>query len=255
MMPQALVFTLAAPFASFGAVAVGERRPTWDRPGKSQVIGLLAAALGIPRVEEQRLDELARDLHIAIRVDDPGQLATDYHTTQVPPQRRNRSFATRAEELAVAKHDLKTILSRREFRVGSRYSIAVWYEPARDDVLAELKEALARPRFAPYAGRKAFPLMLPMSPMVVEAGEEIERSFATYDQEIRAVTGDFLERWLGSTSQHRPIFVDADVVPSSQLVARLEERRDVPESRAKWRFGLRAEALLREARPTEGDGP
>ena len=33
------------------SLAVGERRPTWDRPSKSQMVGLVAAALGIERIE------------------------------------------------------------------------------------------------------------------------------------------------------------------------------------------------------------
>ena len=45
-MPRYVVFRLAAPLASFGEVAVGERRPTADRPTRSAVIGLLGAALG-----------------------------------------------------------------------------------------------------------------------------------------------------------------------------------------------------------------
>src|SRR5262245_9934555 len=79
-MPRFLLFTLAAPLASFGTVAVGERRPTWDRPSKSQIIGLVAGALGIERGDEDKQQILAAGLGYAVRVDDPGQLATDYHT-------------------------------------------------------------------------------------------------------------------------------------------------------------------------------
>ena len=124
-MPEFLIFRLIAPYASFGAVAVGERRPTWDRPSKSQILGLIAAALGIERTEEARHRELALAYLFAVRVDDAGRVQSDYHTTQAPPQRRNRRFATRADELAVDKTELKTILSRRENRLGSFYTIAL----------------------------------------------------------------------------------------------------------------------------------
>ncbi|MBU2533596.1 MAG: type I-E CRISPR-associated protein Cas5/CasD [Alphaproteobacteria bacterium] len=76
-MGEALIFTLAAPLASFGAVAVGERRPTWDRPGKSQVIGLLGCACGIERTDVPRQADIAEGLRLAIRVDDPGAVVTD----------------------------------------------------------------------------------------------------------------------------------------------------------------------------------
>jgi len=250
-MAQALVFTLAAPLASFGAVAVGERRPTWDRPGKSQIIGLLACALGIERADEARQSDLANGLRLAIRVDDPGHLASDYHTTQVPPQRRNRTFATRAEELDVPKHELKTILSRREFRVGSRYTLAVWYDPARADTLELFRSKLEQPEFILFAGRKAFPLMLPTHPQIVALSGGIEAVFSNYDG---ALSEDMRSMIASITSRRRrtpQIFIDADAVPGSQLVNRIEERRDIPESREKWRFGLRSEALLRQTRANE----
>ena len=250
-MVQALVFTLAAPLASFGAVAVGERRTTWDRPSKSQVIGLLASACGIERADETRQSEITNGLALAIRVDDPGHLSTDYHTTQVPPHKRNRTFATRAEELGVDKHELKTILSRREFRVGGRYTLAVWYKPERADMLERFRSKLLQPEFILFAGRKAFPLMLPTHPQIVVLDDGVEAAFASYDDTL----GDDIRSMIASVTAHRrhrpQIFVDVDAVPGSQLVDRIEERRDVPESRSKWRFGLRSEALLRQSRTSE----
>jgi CRISPR-associated Cas5-like protein len=42
-----LGFTFAAPLASFGAIAVGESRPSWDRPAKSAALGLAPAHWGL----------------------------------------------------------------------------------------------------------------------------------------------------------------------------------------------------------------
>src|SRR5262249_27243597 len=155
-----LLFTLAAPLASFGGIAVGERRPSWDRPSKSQTIGLIAGALGIERREEALQQALVSSIGFAVRVDNAGELVTDYHTTQVPPQRSSRRFATRRDELAIDKIELKTILSQREFRVGSLYTIGLWHRgPEEVRSLEEIKVALERPIFAPFAGRKSYPLM------------------------------------------------------------------------------------------------
>lgn len=246
-MREFLVFTLAAPFASFGAVAVGERRPTWDRPSKSQVLGLIAGALGIERGDETRQQALASTLSFAVRVDSAGHIVSDYHTTQVPPQRRNRRFATRADELAVDKTELKTILSRREVRMGSLYTVllASTVRSGAGMSLAEIEAKLVAPVFVPFAGRKANALMLPMTPRRVEAADMIG-AFARYDdgettaqKELRAA------HLLRPRSDERPrIYADEDLVPDG-CHARHEQRRDVPESRAKWRFGLRTEVLLK----------
>ena len=245
-MTEYLVLTLSAPLASFGAVAVGERRPTWDRPSKSQVLGLVAGALGIERTEEARHIELAASLGFAVRVDNAGTIQTDYHTTQVPPARRNRRFATRADELAVDNTELRTILSRRELRSGSHYTIALWasgLQPLHPS-LGDIATALQTPVFTPFAGRKANVLMLPMTPRVVSA-DDVTGAFTAYDasenETQKKLRKDY---WLIPRQADGRIYADADSVPG-HLTDRIEQRRDIPESRAKWRFGLRAEALLK----------
>lgn len=247
-MPEFLVFTLAAPFAAFGAVAVGERRPTWDRPSKSQIVGLIAGCLGIERADEDRQMQLARSVWMAVRIDDPGRIATDYHTAQVPPQRRNRRFRTRAEELAVDKTELKTILSRREMRLGSHYTIALSPSDAKTNAppLADIESALRTPVFAPYAGRKANALMLPMTPHILSE-DDVTRAFAAYDALRSDAVKKLCQRfWLTPHPQTRPrIYLDPELLPTPHDVDRYEERRDMPQSRAKWRFDLRTEALLK----------
>jgi CRISPR system Cascade subunit CasD len=255
MATDFLLFTLAAPMASFGAIAVGERRPSWGRPSKSQVLGLIASSLGIERGEEERLAALASALHYAVRVDAPGRPHSDYHTAQVPSARRNRRFATRAEELAVSKTELRTILSRRDFYTDAMHTVAVW---ARSSAvlpapLVEIASALAQPCFTPFVGRKAYPLLLPMAPQIITT-ETIVAAFAAFDSTEPEARKAFRLRVLAAKYPQAPpsIFVDADAVPEAQI-ERLEQRRDIPQSRAKWRFTTRAEALLKPAEPTAGD--
>lgn len=243
-MMRYLIFTLAAPIASFGAVAVGERRPTWDRPSKSQILGLVAGALGIERVEAERHRALAASLGFAVRIDNPGMLASDYHTVQVPPARRKRRFATRADELGVPKTELKTILSRREFRTGSLHTVALWQRAAGALSLDDIARALEKPAFTPFAGRKSHVLMLPLRAEVHEAGS-LHAALAAYDA-AQAALVEGLWRQLGiRVEPYRPLFADAEAAADREI-ERLEERRDIPESRDKWRFGLRTEVLLRE---------
>src|ERR1700693_5437136 len=85
-MPSFLTFTIVAPLAALGGVAVGERRATQDRPAKSAILGLIAGALGIEREDRDAHAELAQDYFYAVRVEDigrsPRRLMTDYHTVQ-----------------------------------------------------------------------------------------------------------------------------------------------------------------------------
>jgi CRISPR system Cascade subunit CasD len=158
-MPSFLTFTLAAPLASFGGIAVGERRASSDRPAKSAILGLVAGALGIEREDNEAHAALAHELFYAVRTENlkvrsPRRLMTDYHTAQTPPQVRNRRFAMRREE-AADKQNLRTILSYREYRSDCSFSVALWprVSPSRFS-LEKLAEALRKPVFVPYVGRK-----------------------------------------------------------------------------------------------------
>src|SRR4051794_17544404 len=73
-VPRYLGFVLHAPLASFGAVAVGERRPGWDRPGRSALLGMIAAALGIDRSDEAAHLGLERGYGVAVRTDAAGRM-------------------------------------------------------------------------------------------------------------------------------------------------------------------------------------
>ena len=133
---------------SFGEIAVGERRMGWSRPGRSAILGLIAAALGIERVDEAAHRNLEAGFFYAVRTDAPGRPFIDYHTAQTPKVRRGRTFATRREELEA--DDLHTVLSSREWRSDACFTIALW--PRHDQAvnLSEIVDALRHPRFALY---------------------------------------------------------------------------------------------------------
>lgn len=245
-MREFLIFTIAAPMASFGALAVGERRPSANRPTKSQTIGIVAAALGIERSEEVRLAALRDSIGFAVRVEQAGQPAFDYHTTQTPPARRNRRFSTRADELAVPKHELKTILSTREYRTSAIVSPALWLRAEEPPVsLRAMRDALLRPRFPLFAGRKSHPLMLPCAPCIVEA-EDVAAAYAIHDAIPDHAATIMLKKSIGLsvTASDAVIYSDMEGFAPNHPSLRVEQRRDVPENRAKWRFGLRQEAVF-----------
>ncbi len=241
-MAQFLTFALVAPLASFGAIAVGERRPTWDRPARSAILGLLGACLGLEREDDAAQTALAADYGLALLCYAPGRLLADYHTAQVPPTRGKRHFATRAEELAAP--DLATILSRRDYRTGTWHLAALWARgPAPRWTLEDIAAAMEAPGFVPYLGRKACPLGLPLAPALDDApgpGAALARRHragpsvapeAGFRHLADKAGEEFIarDRWDG----------DADL----SLLQRQETRRDQPRSRRLWQFDLRTEVI------------
>jgi CRISPR system Cascade subunit CasD len=233
-MTAFLTFTLYGPLAAMGEIAVGENRTGWPRPARSAVLGLLAAALGLRRDQDDALAALDRAWGLAVRDDAPGRPFTDYHTIQAPSTRRGRTFATRREELALPRHELNTLISRRDYRADALYTVALWPRPeaAPAPDPQALADALRRPGFAPYFGRRGCPFALPLDPQVVEA-ESVAEAFA-------ARTPKQPERDIRAHLKADGRTVAADLgTPGLPDPDRRETRRDVPLNRRRWQFAER----------------
>ena len=83
-MSQYLVFQLHGPMASWGVDAPGEVRHSHELPSRSALLGLLAAALGIRREEEQRLNAFNQHYSFLLCASSEPRWARDYHTVQMP---------------------------------------------------------------------------------------------------------------------------------------------------------------------------
>jgi CRISPR system Cascade subunit CasD len=238
-MIELLTFALAAPLAAMGDLAVGERRGSWDRPGRSAVLGLIAGCLGIDREDEEAHAALETGYGLALKIQNLGPLLPDYHTAQVPPTRRGRRFVTRAEELGAA--DLETILSRRDYRTDVLALAALWCRAAARWPMSEIENALRAPHYVPYFGRKACPLMLPLAPLRTQAADPIAALAE------RAERGPEPERQLLKLRSAAAVTMTAaDARIFGLPIQRVEMRRDAVASRHRWQFALREEAILSE---------
>jgi len=234
-MTEYLVFQLYGPLASWGDIAVGEVRPTVIRPTKSAVLGLVAAALGIRRDQEDEQRELAVGYGFAVRVDQHGEPMTDYHTIQVPPSSEagKRGMYARKDELAVDKDKLETILSSREYRMDFISTVVLWAKAGTPYSLANVVGALTEPRFVLYLGRKSCPLGLPVQARVISA-ENIREALEKASFSSREILGDWIEKG------HRDLYWDKDgnagLEPQHEFTA-----RDAVVSRSRWQFDVRHE--------------
>lgn len=230
-MRDHLTFRLYGPLAAWGDIAVGEYRPSFAHPSKSAVIGLLAAGLGIRRDEEEQQNALAKACSFAVRVDAMGTLLRDYHTTQVPSARRGVVHYSRRSELVVG--DLNTILSSRDYRCDAAYTVAISVRDGAPYSVQQMADALLRPVFTLYLGRKSCPLALPLHPCVV--------STATLREALESVPVplDELVGVMKSPAEVGVYWEDDEV--SGYERDHITTRRDAPLSRKRWQFAERRE--------------
>lgn len=141
-----LMLRLAAPLQAWGVDSKFEIRKTNREPTKSGVIGLLAAALGARRDDEEILQKL-NTLRFGVRIDQEGRLLIDLHT---------------------ARKDEKTsYLTRRHYLADAIFVVGLESEDRA--FLQELKEALSHPAFPLYLGRRSCP---PTQPVCLGIREE-----------------------------------------------------------------------------------
>ncbi|MFI6644932.1 type I-E CRISPR-associated protein Cas5/CasD [Streptomyces sp. NPDC050504] len=127
-MSHVLLLRLAAPLQSWGVASRFWRRDTHSRPTKSGVIGMCAAALGLPREPTHRggpdpLAELA-PLLFGVRADHPGKPVSDYHTVGAGRYPlRPRDIATDHRRAAAAA----ALLEAGEGDTFGDVEVADWY--------------------------------------------------------------------------------------------------------------------------------
>jgi CRISPR system Cascade subunit CasD len=249
-MTQFLMLTLYAPLASWGEIAVGENRDSWDRPSRSAILGLLAASLGIDRGDQAAHDALDDGYGLAVLLDAPGVAVVDYHTAQTVAESVLKKSRPATRKAMLEAGERETILSRRTYRADSLAAVALWARPDARWPLGEFVHAIKRPGFVPYAGRKSNPFGLPLRPEIVEA-PTVAGAFATRPPEllIESLSGEFriLEPRSGWGREVAHDLADTEFTGLDPF--RRETRRDTRPQRTRWQFAERTVGIGRLPEP------
>lgn len=247
-----LVFQLQAPLSSWGDTAVGEYRPSHAYPGVSALVGLLGAALGVRREDEAAHTALRDGYGFAVGLQANGKLLRDYHTAQVPGQAamKKRPHSSRKDELAVPKEQLNTILSTRDYRQDAACVVAVQPFAQAPHSLERLADALRRPKYVLYLGRKSCPPAAPLYPRIVTA-DSARRAFEDYRALIDNLLAEHADKFGRRPLQSPGKLIRvawSDGIETGLQPDLTTTRKDRPIRRRGWQFGDRSEyvALLAE---------
>lgn len=149
-MQNYLILKLEGPLQAWGRESFEGLRPSDLYPGRSALLGLLGACLGIDRQDQNRQAGLAQSIKCAVRVDQQGQKLTDYHTVK----------NARVEYRGLKSHD--TIQTWREYWQDAKYTIAIWNTENAAVRLETIETALKAPIFTPVLGRRSCALTRPL---------------------------------------------------------------------------------------------
>lgn len=188
-----LLLRLAGPLQAWGDSSRFTRRDTGRHPTKSGVLGLLAAADGRRRTDE--IEDLAR-LRFGVRVDQPGQLQRDFQT---------------AIDWSTGK---SMPLSYRYYLADAVFVAGVEGDP---NLLAGLDDALRRPTFPLYLGRRSCP---------VSGRISLGLSELPLDEALRNQPWEAAIWYRRRQSQQVELELVVDAIPNDSDP--IETRRDVP---------------------------
>ncbi|MBK1669504.1 type I-E CRISPR-associated protein Cas5/CasD [Rhodovibrio sodomensis] len=255
-----LAFRLYAPLAAWGTGEAGEtERPTAGHPGRSHIVGLLAAALGLQRTDEAAQRDLAAGYRFAVAAQGTRQPLRDYRTVQtVEPNRaqRKNGFVSRKHALETGAK-VHTMITRRSYLQDGLWR--VFAAPKQDGAAPPpdaLADALRAPAFELYLGRRDCPPALPPDPVVLPE-QEWEAQLAAYPAVpaglcVRPVPGGL--RQLAARLARHPVTLawepgfpgapDPDAAGTSR-----RQVADQPLSRVLRRFASREEVSRTLANP------
>ena len=222
-MTHVLLTRLAAPLQSWGALARFDQRDTLNRPTKSGVVGMCAAALGLDRSEE--LGQLTQ-LRFAARADRPGTPISDYHTVG------GGTYPLRPRDLIVDHHRAAKAAPATDTSTGptfGHHTLESWYGAPKyittdptSGVLVTQRKALSR------------------NPMTTRRWYLADAAFVAalehHDREFLQTLGHALEHpqrllWLGRKSCPPSGTIAAGVHPGT-LQEVLEQTRLLPNATA-----------------------
>ena len=137
---KTILLKFAGPMQSWGTDSHFETRHTDLYPSKSAVIGLIGAALGIRRDDKSICD--FDSLKFAVRVDQEGSLLKDYHIAR--KYKNSGDFD-------------RTYVTERYYLEDAVFVVAISHED--DNFIEKIYEALKRPYFQMFLGRRSIPVL------------------------------------------------------------------------------------------------
>lgn len=165
-----LVLRLEGVLQSWGEHAKWNYRDSASMPTKSGIMGLLGCALGWER-EDKRFLDLQCQFKMVVRADRQGKSICDFHTVQ------STNLLNAEGKHRGSKGEYATLVTNRYYLQDACFTVFLIGER---DFLQKLENALQKPQWSLYLGRKS---CVPSRPILYENVQDYE----TIEQVIKAI--------------------------------------------------------------------
>lgn len=215
---KTIILKFSGPLQSWGTKSNFETRHTDFYPSKSAVIGIIAAALGYRRYENEKISKL-NELGFAVRVDQPGNLCRDYHT---------------AHKYKKDGTEERTYVTNRYYIEDAVFAVAISHSD--DEYIRKIYTALQHPWFQMFMGRRALPVPYDFIVGIFEDGA-LENLTS-----LEWLAADWYKKRMGAEPVNLEIYIDSNLAHSNTV----NLRKDIVKSfsQIERKFDFRYEAVL-----------
>lgn len=174
-MPEFLILKCQGSMQAWGAHTYEDYRPSLIFPTRSSIVGLLGACLGIVREQPEQLKLLSDSFELTVLAHRLRHVEhrhffkeerkprnatmhkmTDYHTV-LDARRADGGIREDA------------IVSRREYLCDAEFTLALSFKDLAEYNLERVLQAVKKPKYTPYLGRRSCPLQRPLFESIVNA--------------------------------------------------------------------------------------
>lgn len=236
-MTEFLVLRLDGVMQAWGDHTYEDFRPVAGFPTRSGLLGLLAACLGIDRADTARLMQLDASVDFTVRVDGQRQRNSEFFKRigrdgdskekLLKPQKIMDFHTVMAARKVTGKANDNPVVSRREYVCDAVFTVVVAAR-SQEVSLEQIKQAVLKPVFTPFLGRRSCPLSRPL--------------FLAWEAEVQTPV-EVLAKHLPVAGR---IYSDAGLVDDQGTVQ--IRMRDIPIRGKTRRFASRQITLQQEAK-------
>lgn len=225
---KALLLNLEGPMQAWGVHSRFSERDSQLEPTKSGLIGLLCAALGWQRGHD--LSALAA-LKLGVRADREGRKLCDFHTAgggQIDHLflakyvRKYYGVSKALDQKPNSDPTQRTEISRRYYLSDARFTAALAGED--ETLLSRIAEALIRPVYPLFLGRKSF---IPAAPLLCDQEKPIHEG-----ESLRAILENVPWTPVPTYAQTRHWRWDYRMPEELRLVLETEPKKEGPAGEA-----------------------
>lgn len=169
-MANFLILQLDGVLQAWGDHSFEDYRPTVGFPTRSGLLGLLAACMGIDRADTLSLAKLDQSVWFTVRAENR-RVGNSEHLSQ-----RLSDFHTvlDARKVDIRKSGQFPVVSRREYLCDAVFTVVVEQAADAPYSLSQIADALQRPVFTPFLGRRACALSRPPLAARLDASNVVE---------------------------------------------------------------------------------